>query len=264
MFFCWNAYLLMSKVWQVCWRLPTTSTSWSLPCRAILNSSFPWRTLTLGCKVSFVPFLGHCHHCGGVGNWMRLSLILVPLLCFSPLFHCEFTMYVHLTLFHCFISHPFGWRCIIVPLFHLFHCSMCCTVHCLCTHIHDRWTHWSDPYMPWTVRTKPWVCGCKPWANFSGYSWWMKPMIWKSTKSWAKQKSSMRRPLIWYMHSEAKQRFFISECANRAKFCPLQATFLCYDVKPVPIKYGKFSTWSIKSGLLLRTVFDLGSHFIFF
>ena len=76
------------------------------------------------------------------GGQLQLNETVVNLLlCFSPLFHCEFTMYVHLTLFHCFISHPFGWRCIIVPLFHLFHCSMCCTVHCLCTHIHDRWTH---------------------------------------------------------------------------------------------------------------------------
>lgn len=51
---------------------------------------------------------------------------------------------------------------------------------------------------------------------------------------------------------------------SRAKFCPGQATFLCYGVKPVPVKYGRFSTWSIKSGLFAKDcVWSMQSSWMF-
>lgn len=34
--------------------------------------------------------------------------------------------------------------------------------------------------------------------------------------------------------------------------CDEQAQFVCYDVKPVPIKMNKFGTWTMRSGMFAK------------
>lgn len=180
------------------------------------------------------------------GNWIQH-------LCFCPLFHCV-------------ISHPSGCKCTV------FHCSMCCTVHCLCTIFMIDGHALIRPTFAMTCQNKT----MSVWLQAFGEFFWAFVMneaniFWEFSK-YGRNRSPWREGrwfatcilnnecmLIEAKQMSSKERFLDLECDSlswsRAKFCPGQVTFLRYDVKPFPVKYGRFSTWSIQSGLFAKACF---------
>lgn len=230
MFVCWTAFLWMPKVWQ----MSATSTGWTVT-RRQTRFHAPNNAKTV---------------VGGKLNSTSLLLSTVSL-CHFPSIRMQ--MYS-------------------VPLFHVFHCSMCCTVHCLCTIFMIDGHALIRPTFAMTCQNKT----MSVWLQAFGEFFWAFVMneaniFWEFSK-YGRNRSPWREGrwfatcilnnecmLIEAKQMSSKERFLDLECDSlswsRAKFCPGQVTFLRYDVKPFPVKYGRFSTWSIQSGLFAKACF---------
>ena len=134
-------------------------------------------------------------------------------------------------------------------------------------------THWLDLHCPWLVRNKNDECvAASLWRVFLGFcDEWSETYFgslqnmgetevpWREGRWFATCVLNNECMLIEAKQMSSKERFFDLErdslSWSRAKFCSGQATFLRYDVKPFPVKYGRFSTWSIQSGLFAKACF---------